>query len=102
MMAPIDFDPRTQQADCHSASITTRDMKRWNESIDRQAYLRVCKFVANAYFWTPLLSLLPASTEKTVASILFCYDKHAGQAAGQICEAAYLASKDINVVRFAV
>jgi hypothetical protein len=35
-----------------------------------------------------------------LASILFHYDKHAGQAAGQICEAAYLASKGIDVEIF--
>jgi hypothetical protein len=35
-----------------------------------------------------------------LVSILFHYDKHAGQAAGQICEAAYLASKGINVEIF--
>jgi hypothetical protein len=33
-------------------------------------------------------------------SILFHYDKYAGQAAGQICEAAYLTSKGINVEIF--
>lgn len=35
-----------------------------------------------------------------LTSILFHYDKHAGQAAGQICEAAYLASKGIDVEIF--
>lgn len=35
-----------------------------------------------------------------LASILFHYDKHAGQPAGQICEAAYLASHGVDVEIF--
>ena len=35
-----------------------------------------------------------------LAGIVFHYDKHSGQGAGQICEAAYLASNGINVEVF--